>query len=80
VKVHVVLEQSVASDPVARRLALYRVLGAGQMLCENPGRFDRHGIITGEIKADRLERIRAVPGVEGAEVDDEEVTGSSEML
>jgi hypothetical protein len=75
-KVHVTLERSVASNPVARRLAFYRVLAAGQIVPRNPGRFAKHGIITGEMPPDRLDRVRAVPGVEAAEVDDEELAGS----
>ena len=78
-KVHVTLERSVASNPVARRLAFYRVLAAGQMAFGNPGRFAKHGIITGEMEADRLDRVRAVPGVEAAEVDDEELTGHRQI-
>jgi hypothetical protein len=75
-KVHVTLERSVASNPVARRLAFYRVLAAGQIVPGNPGRFAKHGIITGEMPLDRLGQVRAVPGVEAAEVDDEELAGS----
>ena len=71
-KVHVVLQKAVASDPVARRLALYRVLAAGQMVSPNHGRFAKHGVISGEMEADRLAWVRAVPGVEVAEVDEEE--------
>lgn len=78
-KVHVTLERSVASNPVARRLAFYRVLAAGQIAPGNPGRFAKHGIITGEMEADRLDRVRAVPGVEAAEVDDEELTGHRQI-
>jgi len=74
-KVHVTLERSVASNPVARRLAFYRVLAAGQIVPGNPSRFARHGIITGEMPPDRLDQVRAVPGVEAAEVDDEEFAG-----
>jgi hypothetical protein len=70
-KVHVILEKAVASNPVARRLAFYRVLAAGRMASPKPGRFAKHGIITGEMEADRLDLVRAVPGVEAAEVDDE---------
>ena len=78
-KVHVTLERSVASNPVARRLAFYRVLAAGQIVPGNPGRFAKHGIITGEMEADRLDRVRAVPGVEAAEVDDEELAGHCQI-
>jgi hypothetical protein len=74
-KVHVTLERSIAADPVARRLAYYRVLAAGGLVPRNTARFERHGIITGEILADRLDRLLAVPGVEAAEVDDEETAG-----
>jgi hypothetical protein len=73
--VHVTLERSVASNPVARRLAFYRVLAAGWMVPGNAGRFTRHGIITGEMPPDRLDFVRAVRGVEAVEVDDEEVAG-----
>jgi hypothetical protein len=75
-KVHVTLERSVASNPVARRLAFYRVLAAGRIVPGKPGRFAKHGIITGEMEADHLDRVRAVSGVEAAEVDDEELAGS----
>jgi hypothetical protein len=76
VKVHVTLERTVASNPVARRLVFYRVLAAGQVVPGNPGRFAKHGIITGEMPPDRLDEVRAVPGVEAVEVDDEEPTGN----
>jgi hypothetical protein len=75
-KVHVTLERSVAADPVARRLAFYRVLGAGRIAPGHPGRFAKYGIITGEMPADRLDLVRAVIGVEAVEVDDEEVAGA----
>ena len=74
-KVHVTLERSVASDPVARRLAFYRVLSAGRIAPGNPGRFAKHGIITGEMPPDRLDLVRAVRGVEAVDVDDEELAG-----
>jgi hypothetical protein len=74
-KVHVTLASSIAADPVARRLAYYRVLAAGRLVPRNPARFARHGIITGEMEGDRLDRVLAVPGVEAAEVDDEEFAG-----
>jgi hypothetical protein len=74
-KVHVTLERSVAADPVARRLAFYRVLAAGRIAPGNPGRFAKHGILTGEMPPDRLDLVRAVGGVQAVEVDDEEVAG-----
>jgi hypothetical protein len=74
-KVHVTLERSVVSDPVARRLAFYRVLSAGRIAPGNPGRFAKHGIITGEMPPDRLDLVRAVRGVEAVDVDDEELAG-----
>jgi hypothetical protein len=77
-KVHVTLERSVASNPVARRLAFYRVLAAGHMTPANPGRFARYGILTGEMEPDRLDHVRAVPGVEAAEIDGEESAGAAE--
>jgi hypothetical protein len=75
-KVHVTLEPSVAADPVARRLAYYRVLAAGHMVPKNPARFAKHGIITGEMPAERVGRVLAIPGVEAADIDDEEAAGS----
>ena len=78
-KVHVTLERAVASNPVARRLTFYRVLAAGQIVPANPGRFARHDIITGDMAPERLDRVRAIPGVEAAEVDDEELTGHRQI-
>jgi hypothetical protein len=78
-RVHVTLERSVASDPVARRLTFYRALAAGQIVPGNPGRFARHDIITGDMAPERLDRVRAIPGVEAAEVDDEEFAGQSQI-
>ena len=74
-RVHVTLERSVATDPVARRLALYRVLAAGRIVPAKPRRFVKHGIISGEMAPDRLDLVRAVRGVEAVEVDDEETAG-----
>jgi hypothetical protein len=71
VKVHVTLEAALVRDPAARAAALEQVLRAGRMTLANPGRFERHAIITGEISAERLEDVRAVPGVLAAEVDDQ---------
>jgi hypothetical protein len=75
-KVHVTLGESVVADPVARRLVYYRVLAAGHLVPKNPARFAKHGIITGEMPADRLSRVLAIPGVEAADIDDEETAGS----
>jgi hypothetical protein len=74
-KVHVTLESSVAANPVARRLAFYRVLAAGWIVPGNPRRFAKHGIISGEMAPDRLELVRSVRGVQAVEVDDAEVAG-----
>ena len=78
-KVHVTLERSVASNPVARRLAFYRVLAAGQIVPANPGRFARHDIITGDMAPERLDRVRAISGVMAVEVDDEEFAGHRQV-
>jgi hypothetical protein len=75
-KVHVTLERSCAADPVARRLAYYRVLAAGSLVPKNPERFATHGVITGEMRGEGLERVRAVPGVEAAEADDEPLSAN----
>jgi hypothetical protein len=74
-KVHVTLQNSVACDPVARRLAFYRIMAAGRIVPCHPARLAKHGIITGEMLPDRLEFVRAVQGVEAVEVDDIEVAG-----
>ena len=70
-KVHVTLEASLARDPAARASALERVLRAGRMPLANPGRFERHAVITGDIAPEHLDAVRAVTGVLAAEVDDE---------
>jgi hypothetical protein len=45
------------------------------MTLANPGRFERHAIITGEIAPERLDAVRAVAGVLAAEVDDQTPLG-----
>jgi hypothetical protein len=75
VKVHVTLEAALARDPAARAAALEQVLEAGRMTLANPGRFERHAIITGEIAPERLDAVRAVAGVLAAEVDDQTPLG-----
>ena len=74
-KVHVTLEAALARDPAARAAALEQVLEAGRMTLANPGRFERHAIITGDIAPDRLDAVRAVAGVLSAEVDDQTPLG-----
>ena len=76
-KVHVTLKRRIAFDPGARQAALARVLAAGRMSLGNLGRFERYGIITGEPKPERIDRIRALPEVEAVEVDEEESAGST---
>ncbi len=74
-KVHVTLEAALARDPAGRAAALAQVLDAGRMTLANPGRFERHAIITGEIAPERLDAVRAVAGVLAAEVDDQTPLG-----
>ena len=74
-KVHVTLDAALARDPAAREAALEQVLEAGRMTLANPGRFERHAIITGEIAPERLDAVRAVAGVLAAEVDDQTPLG-----
>ena len=74
-KAHVTLRKGVAADPALRRAAVERVLAAGQMTLGKPGRVERYGIITGEVKSERLDRIRAIPEVEAVELDVEEFAG-----
>ena len=78
-KVHVTLDRAVARDPVARQAALGRVLAAGRMTLGNPGRFERYGIITGDMEPEHLERVRAVSGVLAAELD-EQTLGEASAL
>jgi hypothetical protein len=70
VKVHVTFSATVASDRRARETLLESVLRAGRMTLANRARFERFGVITGEIEPERLDEVRAVPGVLAAEVDD----------
>lgn len=76
-KVHVTLKRSAVSNPTTRQAALQRVLAAGHMSLANPRRFERHGIITGELNPLLLDRLRAIPGVDAVEVDEEESPGSA---
>ena len=73
-KVHVTLDKALARDPVARQAALGRVLSAGRMSLGKPARFERYGIITGEMDPAHLERVRAVAGVLAAELDEQTLT------
>jgi hypothetical protein len=70
VKVHVTVSAAVASDSRAREALLESVLRAGCMSLANRARFERYGVITAEIEPERLDQVRAVPGVLAAEVDD----------
>jgi hypothetical protein len=69
-RVHVTLDRRLAHDPDARQAALERVLAAGKMALANPGRFERHGIITAEMDPALLARVCAVEGVLAAELDE----------
>jgi hypothetical protein len=79
-KVHVTLDQAVARDPVARQAALGRVLAAGRMTLGNPGRFERYGIVTGDMDPAHLERVRAVAGVLAAELDEQALRNAQAHL
>jgi hypothetical protein len=63
----------VAADPVARRLTLERVLEAGAMTLGNPRRFEAYAIITGVTRRHLVSSLRAIPGVEGVEIEEERV-------
>jgi hypothetical protein len=71
-KAHVVLKKRIVIDQVLRAAAVERVLAVGRMVLENPRRLKRHGIITGELKPERLDEVRALPEVEAVELDEEE--------
>ena len=78
-KVHVTLDLAVARDPVSRQAALGRVLAAGRMTLGNPGRFERYGIVTGEMDPAHLERVRAVAGVLAAELDEQALSNAQAL-
>ena len=78
-KVHVTLDQAVARDPVARQAALGRVLAAGRMTLGNPLRFERYGIVTGDMDPAHLERVRAVAGVLAAELDEQALSNAQAL-
>jgi len=69
-RVHVTLERRLTRHPAARQAALERVLAAGETALANPGRFERHGIITAEMDPGLVARVGAVKGVLGAELDE----------
>jgi len=79
-KVHVTLRQEVARDPVARQAALQRVLSAGRMTLGHPERFERYGIVTGEMDPERLESVRAIAVVLGAELDEHTLSTARPLI
>jgi hypothetical protein len=68
-RVHVTLKRQVQAQPAAREAALARVLEAGGMSLGNRKRFERYGIITGDVDPDGLTRVRGLDEVEAVEVD-----------
>lgn len=68
-KVHVTLHEAFATTSEARQTALERVLQAVELRHLNQRRFERYGIITGEIDDDQLPTLQGLPEVQSVERD-----------
>ena len=68
-KVHITLTESVRNDPAEKQRALEQLKEASEIADVNMSRFQRYGIVTGEIPVDRLERIRKLPFVQSVNAD-----------
>jgi hypothetical protein len=68
VKVHLTVNEALAATPEGRT-ALLEHLGHLGFACLNPERFARFGILTGEVSAEMVDRLREVDGVEAVERD-----------
>lgn len=72
VKVHVVLRDLVRKNPEAKQSVLARVIRESGMQGVNENRFQRYGIITGDIgdiEENRIPALRELPEVDSVEQD-----------
>lgn len=70
-KVHVTLRNEFRKDLEAKRLALARVVQACGIRGVNQKRFERYGIISGELDEDQLEVLQGLAEVRSVERDSE---------
>jgi hypothetical protein len=68
-KVHVTLREAFATTLEARRAALERVIQAVGLRHFNQRRFERYGIITGELDDDQLPTLQGLTEVQSVEQD-----------
>jgi hypothetical protein len=68
-KVHITLDERVRSDPEAKTEVLQRVCDAGNLSGVNTRRFDRHGIISGDVDPDKIDVVEHIDGVQSVSVD-----------
>lgn len=72
-KIHVTLESDVRNDPAAKQRALEEI-GAVGIRDINWKRFERYGIISGELDSSRLAEVRQLRSVKAVEADEQRRT------
>ena len=70
-KVHITLEPAVRNDPAAKTRALERLENEAGVRDVNRKRFDRYGIVTGEVDEHKLDEVRRIIGVKAVEADEQ---------
>jgi hypothetical protein len=71
-KVHVTLREETRQNPEARRAALDKIVQASGMQNVNQKRFERYGIITGEVEDEaRMKALESLAEVGSVEKDSE---------
>lgn len=74
VKVHVTLQDDVRRDPVAKHEAMLRIATAVRLANLNPGRFQRHGIISADVAPADIAVIEQIEGVKSVSIDSARLT------
>jgi hypothetical protein len=69
-KVHITLEPSVRNDPVAKSKVLARLENEAGVRDVNLKRFDRYGIVSGEVDEHKVEDVRRMSEVKAVEADE----------
>lgn len=68
-KVHIVLDDSTRQNPEAKETVLRRLVDEVELAEVNLARFQRHGILSGELPDQNLSRAEKIDGVKSVSVD-----------
>ncbi len=72
-KVHVTIKEEFCGDAASRNRARAEVVAASGLRNINEKRLERFGILSGDVDADRIAALRALPVVASVEVDERRV-------